>query len=160
MARRVGAGYRVEELRSVAREGHVIEVDPTTSVRMSNIRQHGTTPELIVRKIVGRLGHRYRTVNRDLRGNPDLANRTRRWAIFVHGCFWHRHASCRLATTPTRNRAFWVAKFERNMKRDAAAIEQLEAAGYAVLVLWECETRDVDACASRLAAWFARALPR
>ena len=156
MARRVAAKYQPEVLRSVAREGHVIDVDSATSVRMANIRQHGTTPELLVRKIVAKLGHRYKTTNRDLPGNPDLANRTRKWAIFVHGCFWHRHPGCRLATTPTRNREFWLAKFERNVQRDAAAIASLCASGFAVLVVWECETRDAATLLSHIDTWFAQ----
>lgn len=161
MARRDESEYRAPEpLRSVAREGHVLDVDTETSARMAGIRQQGTTPELLVRKIVTGLGHRYRTTNRDLPGNPDLANRTRRWAIFVHGCFWHRHPACRLTTTPKRNREFWLTKFDRNVKRDTTAIAQLRDAGFAVLVVWECETRDVDGISAQLRSWFARALTR
>ena len=160
MARRREPEYRVEELHSVAREGHIIDVDAATSARMGNIRQHGTTPELLVRSAVRALGHRYRTTNRDLPGNPDLANRRRRWAIFVHGCFWHRHPGCRLTTTPTRNRQFWLDKFDRNERRDAAAIVALRASGYAVMVVWECETRDVARLVSQIDTWFARAVVR
>lgn len=141
-------------LHSVARDGHVLEVDDETSQRMANIRQHGTTPELTVRAMVYALGRRYRTANRDLPGSPDLANRTRRWAIFVHGCFWHRHPGCRLTTTPSRNREFWLAKFRRNTERDAAAVARLEADGYQVAVVWECETRDLHSLTRRLERWF------
>lgn len=128
-------------------------VDPATSRRMADIRQHGTKPELIVRRIVTALGHRYRVKNRDLPGSPDLANRSRGWAIFVHGCYWHRHEGCRLATTPKRNREFWVAKFERNVARDRQAVRDLEELGFAVLVIWECETRTPDSVLGRLADW-------
>lgn len=141
-------------LHSVARDGHLLEVDDATSQRMANIRQHGTTPELTVRAIVRALGRRYRTMNRDLSGSPDLANRKRRWAIFVHGCFWHRHPGCRLTTTPRRNQKFWLAKFRRNIERDGAAVARLEADGYAVAVVWECETRDAHRLALRLEGWF------
>lgn len=143
-----------DALHSVARDGHLLEVDDATSQRMASIRQHGTTPELTVRAIVYALGRRYRTTNRDLAGSPDLANRARRWAMFVHGCFWHRHPGCRLTTTPSRNREFWLAKFKRNIERDAAAVSRLEAAGYAVAIVWECETRDAHRLALRLAGWF------
>lgn len=140
-------------VHSVARDGHVLDVDHETSERMAAIRQHGTTPELTVRAVVYALGHRYRTKNRDLTGSPDLANRSRRWAIFVHGCFWHRHPRCRLTTTPSRNRDFWLAKFERNIARDAHAIASLASDGYRVAVVWECETRDVLKLTQSLASW-------
>lgn len=143
-------------LHTVARDGHLIEVDDATAQRMAKIRQHGTTPELAVRAIVYALGHRYRTTNRDLAGSPDLANRSKRWAIFVHGCFWHRHHGCRLTTTPSRNREFWRAKFERNIARDTATIARLEADGYEVAVVWECETRDIPRLTGQLARWFDR----
>lgn len=110
------------------------------SQRMGRVRQAGTTPELRVRQACSAIGMRYRTKNRDLPGCPDLANRSRRWAIFVHGCFWHRHSGCPRATTPKRNREFWLAKFARNRERDRKAFAALEAAGFAVQVVWECET--------------------
>lgn len=107
---------------------------------MAKIRQRGTSPELVVRAALHQLGLRYRTHNRDLPGSPDLANRRRRWAVFVHGCYWHRHESCPRATTPRTNRAFWEAKFQRNVQRDANAVLALQRLGYRVLVVWECET--------------------
>ena len=114
------------------------------SQRMGRVRQSGTTPELRVRRVCSALGMRYRTRNRDLPGSPDLANRRRRWAIFVHGCYWHRHLGCPRATTPKTNRDFWLAKFARNCERDRQAYAALEATGYAVLVVWECETESHD----------------
>ena len=107
---------------------------------MGRVRQAGTTPELRVRQACSAIGMHYRTKNRGLPGSPDLANRSRRWAIFVHGCFWHRHSECPRATTPKRNRTFWLAKFARNRERDREAYAALEAAGFAVKVIWECET--------------------
>src|SRR5690606_627587 len=92
--------------------------DPETSARLGRIRQRDTSAELAVRRIVHSLGHRYRVSNRDLPGSPGLANRSRRWAIFVHGCFWHRHSRCSRATLPKRDRRFWVAKFAANAARD------------------------------------------
>ncbi|MCC6998053.1 MAG: DNA mismatch endonuclease Vsr [Deltaproteobacteria bacterium] len=109
---------------------------------MGGIRQKGTVAELAVRRIATNLGLHYRVSNRDLPGSPDLANRSRKWAIFVHGCFWHRHEGCPRTTTPRRNREFWVAKFEANVARDARVQSELRRLGYAVLVLWECEIQD------------------
>jgi DNA mismatch endonuclease (patch repair protein) len=115
-------------------------VDDVTSARMGRVRQKATLPELVVRGLLAELGQRYRLHNRDLPGSPDLANRRARWALFVHGCFWHRHG-CSATTTPTRNREFWEAKFARNVARDARAVEELRAAGYLVIVVWECQTK-------------------
>jgi len=114
-------------------------VDSNTSARLGRIRQSGTNAELAVRRLVSSLGARYRVSNRDLPGSPDLANRSKRWAIFVHGCYWHSHENCSRATVPKRNRAFWEAKFVANRARDARAILQLRAQGYRVSVVWECE---------------------
>jgi DNA mismatch endonuclease (patch repair protein) len=126
---------------------------------MAGIRQKGTKPELIVRATMTVLGHRYRVENRDLAGSPDLANRARRWAIFVHGCFWHRHPGCRLASTPKRNADFWLAKFERNVERDRAVVSSLEEIGFTVVVVWECETRTPEQLATRLHVELSDRLP-
>ncbi len=122
------------------REGHVLLVDDATSKRMGRVRQKGTGPELVLRALLRSLGHRFRLANRDLDGSPDIANRSRRWALFVHGCFWHRHG-CKATTTPTRNREFWEAKFSRNVARDLRSAEALRAQGYTVVIVWECETK-------------------
>jgi DNA mismatch endonuclease, patch repair protein len=122
------------------REGHLLLVDDATSARMGLVRQKGTRPELVVRRALTALGLRFRLSNRDLPGSPDIANRSQRWAVFVHGCFWHRHG-CKATTTPTRNREFWQAKFQRNLERDRRAAEALRAEGYAVVVIWECTTK-------------------
>lgn len=107
---------------------------------MANIRQRGTRPELVVRSMARRLGLHFRVANRDLPGSPDLANRKRKWAVFVHGCYWHRHEGCVKTTTPTRNRDFWVAKFVANVQRDQRAVDALRERGYRVVVVWECRT--------------------
>lgn len=117
-------------------------VDPETSARLGRIRQQRTRPEILVRRSLHRMGIRFRVGNRDLPGSPDLANRRRRWAIFVHGCFWHHHEGCRRATVPKRNRAFWLEKFAANQARDGRAVAALEAAGFCVLTIWECEAED------------------
>lgn len=121
-----------------------LEVDEATSKRLGRIRQHGTDPELAVRRIATELGLRYRTKNRDLPGAPDLANRSKRWAVFVHGCFWHAHEGCLRATVPKRNRAFWEAKFAANRARDARAVDALRARGFRVLTVWECGVSDAQ----------------
>lgn len=121
-----------------------------TSRRMGKVRQRGTAPELIVRRALRRIGLRYRLRNRDLPGSPDLANRSRQFAVFVHGCFWHQHPQCPRATTPKRNRAFWVAKFAANRARDDRSVEALRQLGYTVLIVWECETADPDALTAQL----------
>ena len=121
---------------------------------MGRIRQKGTKPELIVRQLIYELGHRYRVENRDLPGSPDIANRTQGWAVFVHGCYWHRHPGCVKATTPRRNRAFWKDKFRANVERDRRAVRQLHKLGYRTIVVWECQVEHQDRVSRRLARWF------
>jgi DNA mismatch endonuclease (patch repair protein) len=129
--------------------------DPRTSERLARIRQHGTTPELHVRKLVSKLGARFTSTNRDLPGAPDLANRTRRWAIFVHGCYWHSHQGCSRATVPKRNRSFWVAKFATNRARDARTVDELKRLGFKTLVIWECEAVSEERLTRRIARFLA-----
>lgn len=129
----------------------VLCTDAATSARMGRIRQSGTAPEITVRRAVSTLGLRYTVRNEDLPGSPDLANRSRRWAIFVHGCYWHRHEGCHKATTPRTNTSFWLNKFSRNMARDAAARVSLKRRGYQVLTLWQCECESAASLATRLA---------
>jgi DNA mismatch endonuclease (patch repair protein) len=88
-----------------------------------------------------------------LPGSPDLANRTRRWAIFVHGCFWHRHTGCIRTTTPKRNRPFWTAKFEANCARDRRVRAALRRLGFRTLVIWECQAEREEFALRRLRAW-------
>ncbi|HXG59142.1 MAG TPA: DNA mismatch endonuclease Vsr [Thermoanaerobaculia bacterium] len=121
---------------------HSLTVDAETSARLGRIRQQGTSPELTVRRIIHRLGLRFRVANRDLPGSPDIANRSRKWAIFVHGCFWHRHRGCVRATTPTRNREFWLAKFRANVARDDRTSTELRRSGWKVIIVWECEVEN------------------
>lgn len=115
------------------------KTDPATSRRLGKIRQADTVPELVVRSALYKAGLRYRIGNRDLPGSPDIANRLGKWAVFVHGCFWHAHARCKRATVPKRNRDFWVHKFRENRKRDSRAIQALSARGFFTVVIWECE---------------------
>ena len=124
--------------------------DAATSARLAKIRQRDTKPEIQVRKALFDLGHRFRVSNRDLPGSPDVANRTREWAVFVHGCFWHAHPGCPKATVPKRNREFWKKKFSDNRVRDERVANELRAAGFEVVIVWECETRDPQALVQRL----------
>jgi DNA mismatch endonuclease, patch repair protein len=108
------------------------------SERMSRIRGRNTRPELVLRKLLHSAGFRYRLHDAGLPGQPDLVLRKYKAVIFVHGCFWHRHAGCRVANMPKSNVAFWTAKFERNVARDATVESALRADGWRVLVVWEC----------------------
>lgn len=109
------------------------------SARMALIRGKDTAPELALRKALHALGMRYRLHAMDIPGKPDLVFRRARTAIFVHGCFWHRHEGCKVATTPKSNIDFWVEKFRKNTDRDARTIQTLESMGWKVIVVWECE---------------------
>lgn len=106
---------------------------------MARIRGKNTVPEVAVRRLVHRLGYRFRLHRRDLPGSPDLAFISRRKVIFVHGCFWHRHSACKLASTPRTRRSFWEGKFKANIARDARNISELQALGWRVLIVWQCE---------------------
>lgn len=111
------------------------------SERMSRIRSTNTRPEVALRKALHRLGFRFRLHGRGLAGKPDIVLPKYHTAIFVHGCFWHRHAGCKVATTPKSNTEFWVDKFDRNTARDAIKRAQLEADGWNVIVVWECDLK-------------------
>ncbi len=119
---------------------------------MARIRGRDTTPELMVRRIAHRMGLRFRLQRKDLPGCPDLVLPKHRLAVFVHGCFWHRHEGCRYASTPKSRVAFWTAKFEANVVRDARQEAALRELGWQVLTIWQCETRGVAAVERRLAA--------
>lgn len=109
------------------------------SERMSRIRGKDTQPELALRKALHRLGLRYRLHGAELPGKPDLVFPRHKAVVFVHGCFWHRHPGCSIATTPKSNTPFWVEKFEKNVARDTRVTKQLEEQGWRVLLAWECE---------------------
>lgn len=108
---------------------------------MSRIRGKDTSPEQAVRRLVHSLGYRFRLHRRDLPGTPDLVFPSRRKAIFVHGCFWHRHEGCKRASLPSSNTDYWVEKFRRNTARDVAAIASLSDLGWASLIVWQCELK-------------------
>jgi DNA mismatch endonuclease (patch repair protein) len=117
---------------------------------MARIHSKGTQPELALRRLVHGLGYRYRLHDQSLPGKPDTVFRTRRAVIFVHGCFWHQHA-CGNYKMPATRQDFWSAKLAGNNTRDQAAVKALEAAGWRVLVIWECELRaDIAAVGFRV----------
>jgi len=118
---------------------------------MSHVKGRDTRPELLVRSLVHRLGYRFRLHRRDLPGCPDLVLPRHQTVILVHGCFWHQHPGCRRATMPATNREFWQAKLSGNAERDRRNQAALTTLGWRVLVVWECETRDVEALRAQLA---------
>ena len=113
----------------------------TRSRMMSGIRGKDTKPELVVRRYLHRSGLRFR-LRSTLPGKPDLALPKHRTAVFVHGCFWHRHPDCRFATTPTSNAKFWKNKFADNVRRDVHVQQELAQLGWRVLVIWSCELNE------------------
>jgi DNA mismatch endonuclease (patch repair protein) len=129
------------------------------SAVMRRVKGKDTTPELAVRRLVWRLGGRYRLHRADLPGKPDIVLPGRRLAIFVHGCFWHGHDCARGARVPKANRDYWVGKVARNRARDAAARAALEAQGWQVATVWECELKDPAALAARVGDWLRRGAP-
>lgn len=117
-------------------------VDPARSAQMALVRGRDTKPEMRVRKALHAAGLRYRLHDRRLPGVPDLTFPSRRIALFVHGCFWHRHPGCPAARLPKSRLDFWEPKLAGNAERDKRTRATLEAAGWKVIVIWECETRD------------------
>jgi len=120
---------------------------------MRAVKSVDTGPEMIVRRMLHKLGYRYRLHRKDLPGKPDLVFPSRKAVIFVHGCFWHGHNCKRGARTPKTNIPYWTNKIRRNVERDAQAISDLKAAGWRVLVIWECELKDLDRLRSRSVAF-------
>lgn len=123
------------------------------SANMARIRSTDTGPEIVVRKSLHRLGYRFRLHRRDLPGRPDLVLPRFRTAVFVHGCYWHRHEGCRLATTPKTNQSFWLRKFENNRARDRRVEKQLRDLQWNVVVIWECEASKPERLEALLRQW-------
>lgn len=120
------------------------------SERMARVRSRDTKPELKLRELVWRLGYRYRKNKASIIGKPDIAFVGRKCAIFLHGCFWHRHGCTSGQREPKSRLDFWRSKFQRNVERDAEVRQQLTAAGWRSLVVWECELRDPLAVQDRV----------
>ncbi|MNF77630.1 DNA mismatch endonuclease Vsr [Pseudomonas sp. MM213] len=117
---------------------------------MRAVKRAHTRPEVVVRQALHALGLRFRLHRRDLPGSPDIVLPKFRTVVFVHGCFWHRHPDCRYATTPKSRQEYWLPKFEANVERDARKEAQLRELGWRVLVMWECETKSLEALEARL----------
>lgn len=125
------------------------------SAVMRRVKGRDTTPELTVRRLLTGLGARYRLHRADLPGKPDIVMPGRRLVLFVHGCFWHGHDCARGARVPKANRDYWLGKVARNRERDVRHRAALEAAGWRVETVWECELKDEAALTARLETMLA-----
>jgi len=130
--------------------------EKTRSYIMSREGSKDTGPEMTVRRMLHRLGYRYRLHRGDLPGSPDLVFRKRRKVVFVHGCFWHGH-DCRGGRLPESKADYWLPKIAANRKRDAACIARLEALGWDSFVVWQCRLREPARLRSRLVAYLGPA---
>ncbi len=124
---------------------------------MSQIRSRGMKPELAVRSMVHRMGYRFRLHRRDLPGKPDLTLPRHRAVIFVNGCFWHWHPDpvCPIAGLPKSNLEYWEPKLTRTRTRDQEHTSKLEASGWRVLVVWECQLGNPEDALSLISEFFA-----
>lgn len=116
---------------------------------MQAVKTKNTKPELVVRRLLHGMGYRFRLHRKDLPGRPDIVLPRYRKAIFVHGCFWHQHG-CRKGRLPKSRLGYWLPKLQRNVERDGANLEHLEAHGWTALVVWQCETDQLDELAGKL----------
>ena len=127
---------------------------------MQAVRRQGTAIEIAVRRAVTRLGHHSRANAATLPGRPDLSNQREKWAIFVHGCFWHGHRNCRrtkggeTGRIPVANKTFWEEKISTNRTRDARKAQELRRIGYRVLTVWECDVKNAVRLERKLTAFF------
>jgi DNA mismatch endonuclease (patch repair protein) len=120
------------------------------SAVMRRVKGKDTAPERRVRRLIWSLGGRYRLNRADLPGKPDIVLAGRRLVVFVHGCFWHGHDCARGARVPKANRDYWLGKVARNRSRDATVLAALQAAGWRVETVWECELKDLAALEQRM----------
>lgn len=120
------------------------------SERMGRVRNKDTKPEMRVRRLVHRLGFRYRLHDSRLAGKPDMVFPGRNAVIFVHGCFWHRHRGCPLCRLPKTRLDFWRPKLEENRRRDSRNQRKLRKDGWRLLVVWECELSDEEHLKGRI----------
>jgi DNA mismatch endonuclease (patch repair protein) len=127
-----------------------VMIDPARSALMASIRKRDTKPELVVRRLCHQLGFRFRLYRRDLPGTPDLVFPRLRKLIWVHGCFWHQHSGCKLAKLPKSRLDYWLPKLRRNRERDVASEAAVSALGWRSLIIWECETKDIDSLTTAL----------
>lgn len=126
---------------------------------MRQVRSKDTSPERVIRSLLHGMGFRFRLHYNRLPGRPDVVMPKYRTVVFVHGCFWHRHPGCARATTPATNQEYWLPKFDRTIERDRQIQAKLRGLGWNVLVLWECELKDIKKLAERLFAAIAQRQP-
>lgn len=124
---------------------------------MRAVKDRNTKPEMIVRRLLHRLGYRYRLHRKNLPGKPDIVFGPLRKVIFVHGCFWHGHSCKRGNRLPKTNSDYWEAKITRNIERHLSQLDELKASGWTELTLWECELVDEEAVTRRLRAFLDKA---
>lgn len=127
------------------------------SERMSRVKSRDTNPERVVRKLVSAMGYRYRLSPTNVPGKPDLTFHGKRKAVFVHGCFWHRHADCHLARMPKSRVDFWLPKLEGNKERDKRKLTTLRDQGWGTLTIWECELKCPEKVRIRLQRFLEKA---
>lgn len=127
------------------------------SKNMGKIRSKGTSPETAVRKLTHRLGFRFRLHRKDLPGKPDLVFPGKKKVILVHGCFWHQHddPACKIARIPKSKTDYWIPKLQGNVERDKQHLHALEDMGWQVLILWECETKELEALEKRITGFLS-----
>jgi DNA mismatch endonuclease (patch repair protein) len=121
---------------------------------MQQVKSKNTKPELAVRSLLHRMGFRFRLHDPKLPGRPDIVLKRHKTVIFVHGCFWHRHKGCKRMTMPASNQDYWKRKFDRNLARDRVDKRKLRRLGWRVIVVWECETKNVELLAQRFLSCF------
>lgn len=117
---------------------------------MSSVKQRHTKLEIIIRSLLHRQGFRFRIHNKKLSGTPDIVLTKYKTVVFAHGCFWHQHEGCRKSRRPTSNVEFWNAKLDRNIERDKNNIRDLEKSGWTVIVVWECELKNMEKLTEKL----------
>ena len=120
------------------------KVSEQRSRNMSAIKSKNTKPEIAVRKVLHSMGYRFRLHGKDLPGSPDIVLPKYKTVIFVHGCFWHRHENCKYAATPKTREEFWNNKFRSNVERDLEIQENIKNIEWRSVVIWECETKDIE----------------
>ena len=147
-------GYSVVQSPTcLTSHGYMLVADHVTSKKrsaiMAQVRTKNTGPELVARKMLHRLGYRYRLHRRDLPGSPDIVFPRPRLAIFVNGCFWHGHA-CRYGRLPKSKLRYWRPKIEANRTRDILKHRQLRKLGWDFVVVWQCELRNPDSALKKM----------
>lgn len=128
----------------------MVENPETRSRIMRAIKSRDTGPEMLVRRLAHRMGYRYRLHRKGLPGRPDLVFPSRKKVVFVHGCFWHQHDCPHGSRLPKSNQDYWLPKLARNKERDEENVAELLAQGWEVLIIWQCETKDLESLQARI----------